>query len=78
MKEGRGNIFIDSITENRDKESSVDGSTTSNRMGYGEVIDPTINGEEDCPALQSGVPPYELERRLHELLEQQIRELEIS
>ncbi|GMJ07767.1 POLAR LOCALIZATION DURING ASYMMETRIC DIVISION AND REDISTRIBUTION [Hibiscus trionum] len=65
------------------EESSVDGSTTSDSMSYGEVIDPTIHGEEeDCRALQSGVPPYELERRLHELLEkrqeQQIRELEVA
>ncbi|KAL4297083.1 hypothetical protein GQ457_12G019840 [Hibiscus cannabinus] len=65
------------------EESSDDGSTTSDCMSYGEVIDPAICGEgEDCPYLQSGVPPYELERRLHELLEtrqeQRIRELEIA
>lgn len=66
------------------EESTVNSITaiTSGRsysISCGEVIDPIIEGEEeeeDC----SGVPPYELERKLHELLEtrqeQQIRELE--
>ncbi|XP_039050948.1 protein POLAR-like 1 [Hibiscus syriacus] len=61
------------------EESSVNSSSRSESMSYGEVVDPT---EEDCPDLQPAVPPYELERRLHELLEtrqeEQIRELEIA
>ncbi|TYH15700.1 hypothetical protein ES288_A05G063000v1 [Gossypium darwinii] len=63
------------------KENTV--NTTSVRSYNAEVIDPTIEAEEeDCPDSHGGVPPYELERKLHELLEtrqeQQIRELETA
>ncbi|KAG4197970.1 hypothetical protein ERO13_A05G059400v2 [Gossypium hirsutum] len=63
------------------KENTV--NTTSVRSYNAEVIDPTIEAEEeDRPDSHGGVPPYELERKLHELLEtrqeQQIRELETA
>lgn len=58
-------------------------NTTSVRSYNAEVIDPTIEAEEeDRPDSHGGVPPCELERKLHELLEtrqeQQIRELEAA
>ncbi|XVE71261.1 hypothetical protein DITRI_Ditri10aG0136700 [Diplodiscus trichospermus] len=69
-------------------EESLVNSTISARSyskSSGEVIDPTMDGEEeDCFDSYSGscVPPHELERKLHELLEtrqeQQIRELEAA
>ncbi|XVF89400.1 hypothetical protein PTKIN_Ptkin19aG0127200 [Pterospermum kingtungense] len=67
------------------EESTVNSVTSarSNSISCGEVIDPTIDGQEDdFSDSHSGVPPYELERKLHELLEtrqeQQIRELEAA
>ncbi|KAB2077603.1 hypothetical protein ES319_A06G110300v1 [Gossypium barbadense] len=64
-------------------QSNGNSSARSYSMSCGEVIDPTIYGEEEeCAQLHCGVPPYELERRLHELLEsrqeEQIRELEAA
>ncbi|KAF8035692.1 hypothetical protein BT93_C1656 [Corymbia citriodora subsp. variegata] len=57
------------------KESaSASGSSTS----FGEVLNP----EDEVTEVQGGVPPMELERRLHELLEtrlqERIKELEAS
>ncbi|XVE97338.1 hypothetical protein REPUB_Repub03eG0011000 [Reevesia pubescens] len=65
------------------EETTVNTSSRSFSISCGEVIDPAIEGEEDdCLDSHSGVPPYELERKLHELLEtrqeQQIRELEAA
>ncbi|KAB2024937.1 hypothetical protein ES319_D06G118900v1 [Gossypium barbadense] len=64
-------------------QSTGNSSARSYSMSYGEVIDPTIYGEEEeCAQLHCGVPPHELERKLHELLEsrqeEQIRELEAA
>ncbi|XP_022730885.1 protein POLAR LOCALIZATION DURING ASYMMETRIC DIVISION AND REDISTRIBUTION-like [Durio zibethinus] len=65
------------------EEGTVNTSVRSYSKSYGEVIDPTIDGEEkDCWDSHSGVPPHELERKLRELVEtrqeQQIRELEAA
>ncbi|XP_012443383.1 protein POLAR LOCALIZATION DURING ASYMMETRIC DIVISION AND REDISTRIBUTION isoform X1 [Gossypium raimondii] len=67
------------IEENTVNTTSVRSYSISNA----EVIDPTIEAEEeDRPDSHGGVPPCELERKLHELLEtrqeQQIRELEAA
>ncbi|OMO61576.1 hypothetical protein CCACVL1_23409 [Corchorus capsularis] len=67
-------------------EESISSSTASARsfsISYGEVIDPTNDGqEEDFADSYSGVPPFELARKLHELLEtrqqERIRELEAA
>lgn len=52
-------------------------TSRSKSLNSGEVID---DPEEASSEVQYGVPPFELERRLHELLEsrqqEQIRELE--
>ncbi|XP_007011721.2 PREDICTED: protein POLAR LOCALIZATION DURING ASYMMETRIC DIVISION AND REDISTRIBUTION [Theobroma cacao] len=65
------------------EESTINSTVSSRSYGIscGEEIDPAIDcQEEDCSDSQSGVPPFELERKLHELLEtrqqEQIRELE--
>ncbi|GKU87370.1 hypothetical protein SLEP1_g1777 [Rubroshorea leprosula] len=57
---------------------------TSARTSFSssEVIDAGFDIQEDCSESQSGIPPFELERKLHELLEarqqEQIRELEAA
>ncbi|XVE53535.1 hypothetical protein DITRI_Ditri03aG0010700 [Diplodiscus trichospermus] len=68
------------------KESTVNTPTSARSYSIscgGEVIDPTIDGqEEERWDSHSGVHPYELERKLHELLQkrqaQKIRELEAA
>ncbi|XP_031279621.1 protein POLAR LOCALIZATION DURING ASYMMETRIC DIVISION AND REDISTRIBUTION-like [Pistacia vera] len=55
----------------------------SQSFSSGEVINPEIDPqEEECTEVDYGIPPYELERRLHEVLEgrqqEQITELEAA
>ncbi|XVF48283.1 hypothetical protein PTKIN_Ptkin03bG0177600 [Pterospermum kingtungense] len=69
-------------TEDSPVNSSI--STRSYSISCAEVVDPTIDdGEEEvCMDTYYEVPPYELGRKLHELLEtrqeEQIRELEAA
>ncbi|GLT76107.1 hypothetical protein SLA2020_477880 [Shorea laevis] len=57
-------------------------SLRTNSFSFSEVIDPANDIPEDCFEEQCGIPPFELERKLHELLEarqqEQIRELEAA
>lgn len=43
-------------------------------MSHGEVIDSVTDPQEACSQVDCGVPPYELERRLHEVLETRLQE----
>ncbi|KAK2659240.1 hypothetical protein Ddye_005773 [Dipteronia dyeriana] len=62
--------------QEREEENVMD--TAYQSSSSGEVIDP----REGCPEVECGVHPYELERRLHEVLEarqqEQISELEAA
>lgn len=62
--------------------TSQDTSSASLSLSSGEVIDPTTDPQEESSTPYLGVPPYELERKLHEVLvtrqQEQIRELEAA
>ncbi|KAK0571925.1 hypothetical protein LWI29_023617 [Acer saccharum] len=68
--------------QEREEEAVMDTAYVSQSSSSGEVIDPVIDPREACPEVECGVPPYELERRLHEVLEarqqEQICELEAA
>ncbi|KAI9191716.1 hypothetical protein LWI28_012480 [Acer negundo] len=68
--------------QEREEETVMDTAYVSQSSSFGEVIDPVIDPREACPEVECGVPPYELERRLHEVLEarqqEQISELEAA
>ncbi|KAJ0089937.1 hypothetical protein Patl1_12583 [Pistacia atlantica] len=66
-------------------EVTVNDTDTAKSQSFssGEVINPEIDPQgEECTEVDYGIPPYELERRLHEVLEarqqDQITELEAA
>ncbi|GKV03158.1 hypothetical protein SLEP1_g15513 [Rubroshorea leprosula] len=76
-EKGLGNPPQGSMMVNEDNTS-----VRTNSFSFSEVIDPGNDIPEECFEEQCGIPPFELERKLHELLEarqqEQIRELEAA
>ncbi|KAH7574055.1 hypothetical protein ACOSP7_008042 [Xanthoceras sorbifolium] len=74
--------LLQHIEQEREEETVEDTASASQSLSSGEVIDPVIDPQEACHEVDCGVPPYELERRLHEVQEarqqEQIRELEAA